>query len=75
MFRLIGFVLALGIAVYKTVYGGNKKDQPQPQTTNQPMGKKPAVKPLPLPKPEVILGEPLTDEEWELIKQSSHVLN
>jgi hypothetical protein len=75
MFRFITIVLALGIAVYKAVYGGNKQEGPSPQTTNQPIVKKKGNEPLPRPKPDVIFGEPLTDEEWEMIKMSSTVLN
>jgi hypothetical protein len=64
----------LGIAVYKAVYGSFKQGGLQPQTTGQPIkGNKQA--PLPMVKPVVILGEPLTDEEWEMLKNASHVMN
>lgn len=66
MYRFIVIAIAaLGMAAYKSVYGQKKVKNPSVQTTHQPV-----VPVLPKAnKPEVVFGEPLTDEEWTWIQK------
>jgi hypothetical protein len=74
MFRLLTVLVTIGVAIYKTLYGNDKtKETHPPQTTQQPLGVSiPVViiRKQQVAKPEVLWGDPLTDEEWSMIQNS-----
>ena len=79
MFRFFLALASLGYVVYKTIYGNFTAKEPKEGNSvyvpnkHQPIATTPSTVPvtsttvkLP-PKPQVMVGEPLTDEEWEWI--------
>jgi len=70
MFRLLTLVVAIGASVYRALYGSPQKSS-FVQTTCQPLCERAKTPPCRTQaKPEVLFGDPLTDEEWELFQRS-----
>lgn len=70
MFRLLTVLVAIGVAIYKTLYGHDKgKEPPATQTSQQPLETPISER---LQKPEVLLGDSLTDEEWSMVQNADH---
>lgn len=76
MFRFLAALVVIGVAIYKTLYGGDEAEEaPLPQHTEQPVGISVPVMVIRTqapPKPEVLWGDPLTDEEWSMIQNADH---
>jgi len=61
MFWFLGLMVAIVEMVYRAIYG--------PKTTETPRKEHPSP-PIRTHKPEVLWGDPLTDEEWQMIQDS-----
>lgn len=76
MFRLLTVLVAVGVAIYKTLYGyghDKTKETPPSQRTEQPLGVSipvVVIRTQLAPKPEVLWGEPLTEEEWSMLQKT-----